>query len=114
MGVLDNDTIVLLKGVPKILFTATAGVIPGLFAGKVNANSITDAGDTVKMTMQVKYTSGGAFVEAEFKEFVQADKIIRMTPVEENFGYQITLELLNSSVSASVSLEYVVTRSPIS
>ena len=113
MGVLDNDTIVLAKGVPQILFTAASGVLPGLFGGKVNGNSITDAGDTVKMTMQVKYTSAGAFVEAEFKEFVKTDKIIRMTPVEENFGYQITLELLSSSVSASVSLEYVVTRSPV-
>ena len=113
MVAIVDSTIDLVRGVPKILFTANSGQLPGLFGGKVNGIALPDVGDTVKMTLQVKYSAVGPFVEAEEKDFIKTDKICRMTPVEENFGYQITLELLAGSVSANATLDFVITRTSI-
>jgi len=110
--VLKGDT-VLTKGVPKVIFTASPAQLPGFFGGKISANDITDAGDTVNMKLEVKYDTGDPFEDGENRDFIKTDKIARLTPVEENFGYQVTLELLSSSTSATVTLGFVITRSAV-
>jgi len=106
-----EGSIVLAKGVAQILFTASAGELPGLFSGKIDLNALSNAADEIKITLQVKYTSGGGFVQAEEPaDSLQADKILRLTPVEETYGYQITLELLAASPSANATLPFIVLR----
>jgi hypothetical protein len=93
------------------LYTAPGGSLPGIFSAKISAVDITDAGDTVKLTMQTKYDTPEPFEEAEDRDFVKSDNIIRVAPVEETYGFQLTLELLAASVSATVTLSYNIFRS---
>lgn len=111
MAVEAEGTIVLTKSVPNILYTAPGGSLPGIFSGKINARDITNVADIVNMKVETKYSSGGSFQEGENRDFQQSDGIARMAPTEETYGYQITLELLAASPSASVTLAYMIFRS---
>lgn len=112
MAEVAKGDIVLTKGVPATLYEGV-GVFPGLFSGKISANDIPDAGDTVNMKLETKYDTGDPYEEAENMDFKKSDKIARLTPVEENYGYKITLELLSSSTSATATLGYVINRSAV-
>ncbi len=103
--------IVLVKGVPNILFTAPGGSLPGIFAAKVSANDITLAGDTVRCTLETKFDTGDPLEDAETRDFVKADNIFRIAPTEETYGWVVTLELLAASTSASVTLGFNIYRS---
>ena len=103
--------IVLSKGVPNVLYTAPGGSLPGIFSGKISANDITDARDTVNLLLETKFDTADPFEAAEDRDFVKSDKICRIAPMEETYGWRLTLELLNSSVSSSVTLGYNIFRS---
>jgi hypothetical protein len=111
MAEVAKGTIVLTKGVPSILFTATGGQLPGIFSAKISANDITLAADTVNLKMETKYDTPDPFEDAENRDFIKSDAIIRTAPVEETYGFQLTLELLSSSTSATVTLSYNIFRS---
>jgi len=107
----SKGDIVLVKGTPKVLFTAPGGSLPGIFSGKISANDITLAADTVNCKLETKYDTADPFEDAENRDFVKSDNIFRMAPTEETYGWRITLELLNSSTSASVTLGFNIFRS---
>lgn len=114
MAIVDEGNASLTRGVPLTLFTASAGQLPGIFGGKLDLNALSNSGDLVRVLLQVKYTSLGSFVDAEEQTNVtQSDSIFRFTPVEENYGYQIVVELLSGSPSASATLPYIITRSTV-
>lgn len=115
MTIILETNIVLTKGVPLIILTASAGQLPGLFGGKIDLNALSDVADEIQVTLKTKYTSGGSFVAAEpaVPAALQSDQIFRLTPVEEVYGYEITVELLAASVSATATLPVIITRSPV-
>ncbi len=115
MPVVDFGSIVLAKGVPQTLFEATALQLAGLFAGKVNLIPLADVADEIKISLQTKYTSGGAYVECEspLVNGKSSDRVYRLTPVEEGYGYRITIELVAASVSSAATLPYVIFRSAV-
>ena len=114
MGVRDFGNVVLVKAVPQTLFEETVGAnLPGIFGGKVDLNALANAADEVNIKLEVKYTSGGSFVDAESTTYKQADKIFRLTPLEESYGYKLTIELLAASPSAGATLAFVITRSSV-
>lgn len=114
MAVLDFDTIVLAKGVPQDLFEASAAQLPKVFAGKVDLNALADVADEIKITLWTKYTAAGSYIENESPSLngMQADKIFRITPTEEAYGYKLVIELVAASVSANASLAYVIFGTP--
>lgn len=112
MGVRTSGNVVLVRGVPQTLFEETVGTnLPGIFGGKVDLNALANVADEVNIKLEVKYSSGGSFIDAEATTYKQADKIFRLTPVEESFGYKLTIELLAVSPSAGATLAFVITRS---
>ena len=113
MPVVKESNEVLTRGVPKIIFTASAPQLPGFFSGKLDLTQLTDVADEISVKLEVKYSSGGTFRNAEEPTLVakQADRIFRFTPVEETYGYQLTAELKSGSPSATVTLELLVLRS---
>ena len=115
MAVALETNLVFTKGVPLIMFTATALQLPGFFSGKLDLSQLTNAADEMDIKLQVKYTSAGAFRNAEkpSKSAKQADEIFRFTPVEETYGYQLTGELLAASPSAIATLAILVIRSSV-
>ena len=115
MVVALETNLVFTKGVPLIMFTATALQLAGYFSGKLDLSQLTDAADEMEIKLEVKYTSAGAFRDAEKPGLVakQADKIFRFTPVEETYGYQLTGELLAASPSATATLAILVIRSSV-
>ncbi len=114
MGVRTFGDAVLVKGVPQTLFEETVGAnLPGIFGGKVDLNALSDADDEVNIKLEVKYTSGGAYVVAEAPTYKKADKIFRLTPLEESYGYKLTIELLAASPSAGATLAFVITRNSV-
>ena len=113
MTVVAEGNLVLVRGVPQIFFTATALQLPGVFGGKVDLNALPNVNDIVKLSLKTKYTSAGAFIAAENNQtFQQVDKIARITPTEEPYGWEITAELLGSSPSANATLAFLILRSP--
>jgi len=115
MAVVLESNIVLTKGTPLIVFTASAGQLPGFFGGKLDLNSLTDAADEIAITLKTKYTSAGSLVSAEpvVAAAKKSDQIFRITPTEETYGYELTVELLSTSTSATATLPILLTRSPI-
>lgn len=113
MPVVLESNVVFTRGVPLIIFTATAPQLPGFFSGKIDLSQLTNVADEMEIKLEVKYTSAGAFRDAEKPSLVakQADKIFRLTPVEETYGYQITGELLAASPSPTATLAVLVLRS---
>lgn len=111
MAVRDSGTKALTRGIPITLFEElTPANLPGIFGGKVNLNDLPDVADEIDIKLEVKYSSGGAFQIAEQTTFKKPDKIFRITPIEESFGYKLTIELLAASPSASATLAFVITR----
>ena len=111
MAVRDFGNVVLVRAVPQTLFEETvAANLPGIFGGKVDLNALLLAADEVNIKLEVKYTSGGAFVNAENNTFKKGDVIYRLTPLEESYGYKLTIELLAASPSAGATLAFVITR----
>jgi len=114
MAVRTFGNVVLVRAVPQTLFEETiASNLPGIFGGKLDLNALPAGGDLVKITLDVRYVLAGAYVKAEDTTFTQSDEIFRFTPVEESYGYRLTIELLAASPSAGATLAFVITRSPI-
>ena len=113
MTVVAEGDLVLVRGVPQIFFTATAIQLPGVFDGKIDLNALPDADDIVQISLQTKYTFEGAFIPAEDNEtFQKVDKIGRITPTPEPYGYELTIELLAASPSANATLAFLINRIP--
>lgn len=113
MTVVAEGDLVLVRGVPQVFFTATALQLPGVFDGKVDLNALPDIDDIVKISLQTKYTFIGSFLPAEDNEtFQQADRIARITPTPEPYGYELTIELLAASPSANATLAFLINRIP--
>jgi len=112
MAVVLEANLVFTRSVERDIFLATGGQLPGFFSGKMDLSQLTNAADEMKVRLQVKYSSGGVFRDAEQPTLVakQADKIFRFTPVEETYGYKILGELLAASPSATATLETLVLR----
>lgn len=114
MGIRSKGTIALTKAVPVVLFEElTLTNFPGIYGGKVDLTQLLNAADEVNIKLEVKYDTGSAYRNAEAATYKQSDKIYRITPVEENFGYKLTIELLVVSPSATANLEFVITRSSL-
>lgn len=115
MTVVLELNLVFTRNVERDIFEATGGEIPGFFSGKMDLTQLTDAADEMQVRLQVKYSSGGTYRDAEQPTLVakQADKIIRFTPVEETYGYKILGLLLAASPSATVTLETLVLRAAV-
>lgn len=112
MGVRTFGDVVLVRAVPQTLFEElTPANLPGIFGGKVDLNALPDAADKVNIKLEVKYTAAGAYVDAEAQTYKKVDKIFRLTPLEESYGYKLTIELLTGSPSAGATLAFVITRS---
>lgn len=113
MPVVKEVPIVFVRGVPQDIFEASAPELPGFFSGKLDLNALTNAADEIQVKLQVKYTSGGGYVNAEEPTLAakQADKIFRFTPVEETYGYKLIGELLAASPSTTATLDILVLRS---
>jgi len=113
MAVVLESNLVFTRNVERDIFLATGGQLPGFFSGKMDLTQLTNAADEMQVKLQVKYSSGGTFRDAEQPTLSakQADKIIRFTPVEETYGYKILGTLLLASPSASATLETLVLRS---
>lgn len=111
MTVVAEGDLVLVRGVPQIFFTATALQLPGVFGGKVDLNALPNVNDEIKISLKTKYTSIGSFIDAEDNStFQQVDKIARLTPTEEPYGYELTIELLAASPSANATLAFLILR----
>lgn len=113
MGVVLESNLVFTRNVERDIFEASGAQLPGYFSGKMDLTQLTDAVDEMQVRLQVKYSSGGTYRDAEQPTLVtkQADKIIRFTPVEETYGYKILGKLLAASPSATATLETLVIRS---
>lgn len=113
MAVVLETDLVLARGVPQIIFTASSGQLPGVFSGKLDLNALADVDDEIKISLKTKYTSIGSFLDAEANEtFQQVDKIARITPTVEQYGYELTVELLAASPSATATLAVLLLRTP--
>ncbi len=111
MALRDSGTKALTRGVPITLFEETVPAnLPGIFGGKVNLNDLPLADDEIRILLEVKYSSGGIFQQAEETNFKKPDKIYRLTPLEEVFGYKLTIELVAASPSPTATLGFVITR----
>jgi len=117
MPVVKETNEVLTQGVEKTIYEAGVdpGAVPGYFSGKLDLTQLLNAADEIQIRLQVKYSSGGAYRDAEQPTLVskQADKIIRLTPVEETYGYKILVLLTNTGPSASATLELLVLRASV-
>lgn len=117
MPVVKETNEVLTKNVEKTIYEAGVdpGALPGYFSGKLDLTQLTDAADEIQVRLQVKYSSAGAYRDAEQPTLVakQADKIIRLTPVEETYGYKILALLTSASPSATATLELLVLRATV-
>ena len=113
MAVVLETNLVFTKNVERTIFEASAPQLPGFFSGKMDLTQLTNAADEMQVRLQVKYSSGGTFRDAEQPTLSakQADKIIRFTPVEETFGYKLLGTLLLDSPSATATLETLIIRS---
>ena len=112
MANIVNQNITLLKGQQATLFEAQSSQLPGIFTAAMNANVLA-TGDIIDVQLQTKFIDTSPFVDAEGKSFDKSDKIFRVAPLEEEFAYKILLTLRSSSTSNSVSLPYVIQRSPV-
>jgi len=115
MTVVLETNLVFTKSVPLTIFEATALQLPGFFSGMMDLTQLTNAADEMQVKLQVKYSSGGTYRDAEQPTLVakQADKIFRFTPVEQTYGYKLIGELLAASPSATATLETIVIRSAV-
>ena len=115
MPVVLETNIVFTKDVSKTIFEASAPQLPGFFSGKMDLTQLTNVADEIEVKLQVKYSSGGTFRDAEKPSLVskQADNIFRFTPVEETYGYKLIGELLAASPSATATLEVLILRSVV-
>jgi len=118
MPVVKETNEVFTRGVEKTIVEAgvDAGVtLPGFFSGMLDLTQLTNAADEMKIRLQVKYSSGGTYRDAEEPTLVskQADKIFRLTPVEQTYGWKVLGELLAASPSATATLELIVIRSVV-
>ena len=112
--VLETNT-AFVKGVEKVIFEASGGQLPGFFSGMMDLTQLADAADEIECRLQVKYSNGGSYRDAEQPGLVskQADKIFRFTPVEQTYGYKILGTLTNASISATATLETIVLRANV-
>jgi len=118
MPVVKETNEVFTQGVEKTLVEAgvDAGVtLPGFFSGMLDLTQLPNAADEIQCRLQVKYSSGGTYRDAEQPTLIAkaADKIFRFTPVEQTYGYKILGLLTNVGPSASVTLEMIVLRSNV-
>lgn len=111
MTIIKEGTQALIKGTPVILFEAVGAQFAGLLGGKIDLDSLGDAADKIYIYLETKYTVGGAYLPAEDNIGKKVDRIFRLTPTEEYYGYKITIELTGDSVSATADLPYIITRS---
>jgi hypothetical protein len=115
MPVVAQGTIALTRGVPVDLYEATPADFPSMFGGKVDLNALVNALDEIKLTLYTKYSLLGAYKEAETPSInaVKDDKILRITPTQEYFGFKLVIELTNASPSANANLDYVINKNVI-
>ena len=115
MPVVLETNLVFTRGVPLTIFEATGGQLPGFFSGQLDVGQLTNVADEMDVKLEVKYTSAGAFRDAEkpSKPAKQEDKIFRFTPLEQTYGYKITGELLAVSPSANATLAVLIIKSTV-
>lgn len=113
MPVVASSVSLVLTKTPQILYTAAAGDLPGVFAGKVDMNQLVDNLDQVTIKMETKYSAGDSFNNSHERSALKTQKTFRITPVREDFGYQISAELHDDSPSATGEVKYVITREDI-
>jgi len=113
MPVVKETNEVFTQGVEKDVFEAAGGELPGFFSGKLDLTQLTDPADEIQLRLQVKYSSGGTYRDAEQPTLIakQSDKIFRLTPVEETYGYKVLGLLTNVGPSATATLEFLMLRS---
>jgi hypothetical protein len=118
MPVVKETNEVFTQGVEKVVVEAgvDAGVtLPGFFSGMIDLTQLLNAADEMQFRLQVKYSSGGTYRDAEQPSLAakQADKIFRFTPVEQTYGYKIFGLLNNNGPSGTATLELIVIRSTV-
>lgn len=115
MAVVLETDIVFTQGIERTIYEAPGGALPGFFSGMMDLTQLGNADDEIEVRLQVKYSSGGAYRDAEEPTLVStlADKIFRFTPVEQTYGYKILGTLNNNGTSSSATLETIVLRSEV-
>ena len=118
MPVVKETNEAFTQGVEKTIVEAgvDSGVdLPGFFSGMLDLTQLTNVNDEMELRLQVKYSSGGTYRDAEQPTLVakQADKIYRLTPVEQTYGYKVLGLLNNNGPSGSATLEFIVLRSSV-
>ncbi len=113
MAVVLESNLVFTRGTPLTIFEASAPQLPGYFSGHMDLTQLLDANDEINVELQVKYSSGGTYRNAQkpTQPSKQADNIFEFTPVEHVYGYKLIGELLAASPSATATLEVLVLRS---
>lgn len=113
MAIIDNGPTTLTKGVKITLYEAVAGDLPGLFTGKLRPQSLTDPADTVLVELYGK-TTGNVTSDVEVSKVMKAtDLHFYLTPLQVFGQYKIDVTLENTSVSATIPLDYEINRSAI-
>lgn len=113
MVIIDNGPQVITKGVRVSMFQAQTGDLPGLFTGKIRPQSLTDPADTVLVELIGK-TTGNVTEDTEVSKVMKAtDLHFYLTPLQAFGFYEIFVTLENTSVSATVPLDYEINRSAI-
>ncbi len=115
MPVVLESNLVFTQGVERDIFEATGGELPGFFSGMMDLTQLLNAADEMQVRLQVKYSSGGTYRDAEQPTLIakQSDKIFRFTPVEQTYGYKILGLLTNVGPSVTATLETIVIRSAV-
>lgn len=113
MVIVDNGPTLLTKGVTITLFEAVAGILPALFSGKIRPQSLDDPADTVLVELFGK-TTGNVTSDIEVSKVLKAtDLNFYLTPLQAFGQYKIDVTLENSSVSATINLDWEINRGPI-
>jgi len=117
MPVVLEENEAFTQGVEKVIYEAGVdpGALPGFFSGMIDLTQLTNAADEMEFRLQVKYSSGGTYRDAEQPTLAakQSDKIFRFTPVEQTYGYKLYGLLNNNGPSGSATLELLVLRSDV-
>ncbi len=115
MPVVKETSEVFTQGTEKVLFEATGGQLPGFFSGMLDLTQLGNADDEIEVRLEVKYSTGGTLRQAEQPTLAakQADKILRLTPVEQTYAYKVYGLLNNNGTSVSATLEFIVLRSSV-
>lgn len=108
MVLIDNGPKTIALNVPDTIFQATAGQLPGIFAGKIRTQNILE-GDSLLIQMYGKTAPNGT-EDAEVSLIIKSGETrFYLTPLEATSWYRIVVTL--QGANPNLDLDYEITRS---